>query len=490
MKKFFVVLMLMMIFTIKVFAQTTATYTTSKVLVNGEEVKFEAYNINGNNYFKLRDVALAVSGTSASFEVTWDGSNNAINILTGKSYTKVGGELILGDGTSKEAFDTTSKICLNGEEISADNLNAYNISGNNYFKLRDLGSLFNFGVDWDGVANCIIITTDTGLDSYKEIGEIVSVATIKDNKNAVYSLTTDDNYDYTNKWINKKIEELDLKATMGLITDTMGAVGKLSWEDAQALVKTGRWGVANHTKAHRQDVFGTLSESELDVEINGARKTLLNKFPKEKLLCMYTPGGITNDLIKEVVGKQHLVLRHAGGGSNNLPILKENLLALKSEAIFSNTSLETMNLWIDNAITNGQWCVEMWHGVGYEDGASWGGNCIEENAETHLKYVSEKKKEGKLWVTTLDEAAVYLTEFNNAKLTEIKKTDSELVFSLTDGLDDKIYDEELTVNIKIPNIFKNAVVTQGEKTLKTVIGDGQISINVKPDSGDITVKFD
>jgi len=39
----------------------TVNPTTSKVLVNGKIVEFEAYNINGYNYFKLRDLAQAVN---------------------------------------------------------------------------------------------------------------------------------------------------------------------------------------------------------------------------------------------------------------------------------------------------------------------------------------------------------------------------------------------------------------------------------------------
>ena len=52
-----------------------ANPTTSKVLVNGEEVQLEAYNINGNNFFKLRDI-----GQALDFSVTWDGANNQILI--------------------------------------------------------------------------------------------------------------------------------------------------------------------------------------------------------------------------------------------------------------------------------------------------------------------------------------------------------------------------------------------------------------------------
>lgn len=137
----------------------TATPTASKVLVNGKEISFDAYSINDNNYFKLRDIANVLSGTGKQFEVTWDGTKNAINLLSGKAYTTVGGELAKGDGSQKPAALNTSKVYLDGKEIS---LTAYTINDNNYFKLRDLGQTFNFGVGWDGAANTVTIDTSTG----------------------------------------------------------------------------------------------------------------------------------------------------------------------------------------------------------------------------------------------------------------------------------------------------------------------------------------
>jgi hypothetical protein len=50
-------------------------------------------------------------------------------------------------------------VLVNGKNTSFD---AYNISGNNYFKLRDVGAAFGFGVDWDGAKNTIVIDTSKG----------------------------------------------------------------------------------------------------------------------------------------------------------------------------------------------------------------------------------------------------------------------------------------------------------------------------------------
>lgn len=141
----------------------SALPTNSKVLVNGKEVSFDAYNINGNNYFKLRDLATVVSGTEKQFEVEWDNEKNAINLISGKTYTTVGGEMSAGDGKEKAGSLNTAKIYKDGEEAE---LTAYNINNNNYFKLRDIAQAFNIGITWDN--QTMTIGIDTAIDYIAE----------------------------------------------------------------------------------------------------------------------------------------------------------------------------------------------------------------------------------------------------------------------------------------------------------------------------------
>ena len=140
-------------------AALVAKPTSSTVLVNGKNVAFDAYNINDNNYFKLRDLAYILSGSEKQFAVGWDGVNNAISLTSGQPYTAVGGEMEGKGSGNKTPTPTSSKIFLNGAEVT---FTAYNIEGNNYFKLRDVGATFNFGVDWDGANNTIVIDTGKG----------------------------------------------------------------------------------------------------------------------------------------------------------------------------------------------------------------------------------------------------------------------------------------------------------------------------------------
>ncbi len=138
----------------------TASPTTSKILVDGIDTAFDAYLINGNNYFKLRDVAKVLNGTASQFEVTWDSEKSAINMTSDMPYTEVGGEMTMGDGTSKIATLNSSPIYLDGEQVS---LTAYTIGGNNFFKLRDLGQVFDFDVSWENS----MVTVDSD-ESYTE----------------------------------------------------------------------------------------------------------------------------------------------------------------------------------------------------------------------------------------------------------------------------------------------------------------------------------
>ena len=140
----------------------TANPTASTVLVNDSPVAFDAYTINGNNYFKLRDIAYILNGTGKQFEVTWDNDIKAINLVPGKSYTAVGGEMSTGKKNIITAYPSDATVFINGVRVE---LTAYTINGNNYFKLRDLGRAFDFGVTWDGTTNTIRIDTSS---SYTE----------------------------------------------------------------------------------------------------------------------------------------------------------------------------------------------------------------------------------------------------------------------------------------------------------------------------------
>lgn len=152
----------------------------SSVIVNGRKIDFESYNINGNNYFKLRDIAMALNSSEKSFDITWNAVINAIVMTKNMAYTPVGGELKQAENfTQKEAKASTTKFYLNDQEVS---LESYNIGGNNYIKLRDIGKTIDFNVDWNANLRTITLNTALGYGPIEPSSPIAPVKPIEPTK--------------------------------------------------------------------------------------------------------------------------------------------------------------------------------------------------------------------------------------------------------------------------------------------------------------------
>ena len=137
----------------------SAIPTPSTVYVDGKVVSFEAYNIGGYNYFKLRDIAFVLNGTEKQFEVGYDAQTKDIALTSGEPYTAVGGEMAAGNNAAKEAIPTESVVVFHNWRLD---LTAYNIGGNNFFKLRDLMVMLGVYVGYDDTTKAITLDTSKG----------------------------------------------------------------------------------------------------------------------------------------------------------------------------------------------------------------------------------------------------------------------------------------------------------------------------------------
>ena len=83
--------------------------------VNGREVLCSAYNIDGYNYFKLRDLAMLLTDTGSRFSVDYDETERAVRLVTGQAYAPIGGELTQGEDLSDSARPTGQRIFIDGQ---------------------------------------------------------------------------------------------------------------------------------------------------------------------------------------------------------------------------------------------------------------------------------------------------------------------------------------------------------------------------------------
>lgn len=131
-----------------------AALSSQNIIVDGAPVKMEIYNIDGNNYFKLRDFAALMSGTKSEFSVDFDTELRAMYSLKGVKYKAVGGEMLSGEDKSSSCVPSNWTLYVNGKLV---NCKVYNIGGNNFFKLRDLSGAFGVEVSYDAAKNTAVI---------------------------------------------------------------------------------------------------------------------------------------------------------------------------------------------------------------------------------------------------------------------------------------------------------------------------------------------
>lgn len=162
MKRIFGLLLVLLLVTpafgINTFASNTviATVTGSSTYFDGEEKYSNVFNINGSNYFNLRDLAQNFSGTPSQFNVTWNPRNRAIEIKTGEAYSAKEPEDIFyyKANSTYVATLSSSKIMVDGVMQS---IKAYNIKGNTYFQLRDLAGKIPFELSYDSQRDRLVM---------------------------------------------------------------------------------------------------------------------------------------------------------------------------------------------------------------------------------------------------------------------------------------------------------------------------------------------
>ena len=139
----------------------TAKPCTTKVTVNGLAKSFEAYTINGSDYYKLKDLAFVLKDTNKQFNIRWFPKGKYLSLEFPAPYDVGAGEMAKGDGTTKKATLTFPRVYFNANEIKPS---VYNINGNDYYKFNELMDLVDCGVIKDKKTGTININTKKGYE--------------------------------------------------------------------------------------------------------------------------------------------------------------------------------------------------------------------------------------------------------------------------------------------------------------------------------------
>lgn len=131
-----------------------ATLTNDKILVNGQLVNFSVYNIDGNNYFKLRDIL-----ETFNIGVIWNQVSNAIEIDTSENYTSTTESQEKKELTAQEVYNKYSSAIFYIETYDMNKNSLY--SGSGFFIDGQGKAVTNYHVLEDAFYATITLTNNT-----------------------------------------------------------------------------------------------------------------------------------------------------------------------------------------------------------------------------------------------------------------------------------------------------------------------------------------
>ena len=350
-----------------------------------------------------------------------------------------------------------------------------------------------------------------------EVDELATVLPVKGGANGVVVLIHDDGDLATMSILDRIYSKYGLNADVAMVVnrvyDTQAGAPKQANVEAWApYINTDRWGLINHSLTHT--FWGTADESALSVdeellyeEIVKSGMYLRECFSNERVLTFAYPGfsAITDTLgygkpktyaaAMELIAKNYISGREYNFPTSNhtgLNLYDLNYGFLGASSIsLGESNLNRVLERIDGAAL-GKLTVLFSHKVvpNGEEKASDSSTVPESYIETIAKHIGEYTENGVLWSAHYEDAMLYLREAEAARASSVKSGDT-ITVTLTDNLDDSVYNYALTVEVLVPETWVGAKIVQNGKTTyaKAFERDGKwmIYADITPDAGVATI---
>ena len=271
-----------------------------------------------------------------------------------------------------------------------------------------------------------------------------------------------------------------LKVRSSLITDivdrSLNSSYYASWDEWRNVASQGHE-IGSHTKTHPH--LPQLSLGEMEGEIGEPKAVIDGQIAMQQCLTFVYPFGDYDANAKAFAGDYYIAARGVWCGLNKTPY---NFYAMRGCG--DSNSLDEMKSYTDEAEQQGDWLITIHHSL---DGTDYGYWTID-TFIAYLDYLETKN----LWVGTFGSVVKYIKERESANLSLVSSSEDQIVLSLTDTLDDAIFDEPLTIRSEVPSSWAKVRVKQGTGAITVTPGmEGTKTViyyNVIPDRGFITLQ--
>ena len=309
------------------------------------------------------------------------------------------------------------------------------------------------------------------------------------NKTAAVSVTFDDSVYSAAEYYDSLFEKYGMRGTAMLVSDWIterNGVAGAGIESWQELIDRGNIDIANHSKTHKLKYTTDNPTSEqLEADITGGYNALKEYFPNEQILGFAAPWIQNPDAAVSEIKKHHYVNRASGNGGFVDADPTEEMWYNLPSFVVNQQDISVLNGKIDTAIEEGKWFVHLMHTVG---GGEY--EITKDVCDNHFAYIASKSD--KVWAGSLNDVTKYIRERQNSKISYNWIREKAMSITVTDTLDDLLFDFPLTVKVNVPSEWSEARCYMNRELaeLEVVLENGNkyVYVNVIPDKGDIILE--
>jgi peptidoglycan-N-acetylglucosamine deacetylase len=326
----------------------------------------------------------------------------------------------------------------------------------------------------------VILVMTSSLGYSQKVDTPYQVGTWSGFRTAAICYTFDDEYPNQLKIAVPEFNKYNYKLTMFTIT-TPTWNPAANWSGLQSAVAEGHE-VASHTVTH--PYLNKLTVEQEIAELHDSKATIESNIPGYKCLTMAYPYCVRG---RDTLCAKYYIGARACQGSIDpkTPTSFMNISSVVVGSLGINTSASMKGYFKSVAKSKGLFTLLI-HGI--DDDNSWS-NTNSILLKNSLNYLSYRRSQ--FWVTTFRDATLYIKERNAANITQTSDLDTIKTLTVTDNLDDSIFNFPLTIRRPLPDDWPSATVIQDTLAVPTRIVKVDtvvyITFDVVPDAGEVKI---
>ncbi len=224
--------------------------------------------------------------------------------------------------------------------------------------------------------------------------------------------------------------------------------------------------IANHTITHPS--LPDISFEKAKIEIDSARKVIMDSVPGAQCLTFAYPMGTKNPELIRWIEREHIAARAVSAADEkfikyDFDTDSADYFKIPTARIWHIISLEKVSRWLNYAENGGGMLTFMMHSV-YDDSLSTTKGWDAMPKDYLLSMMdSVKSREDSIWVTTLESAVKYHKQKKASTIKILKDKKGRMEIAIDCDLNPNIFNHELTV--KLTKKANNMIIKQSGKAL-------------------------